>query len=242
MLTINSVAPTIMEFGSDEQKQRFLPEIVRGEIRWCQGYSEPNAGSDLAGLQTSAEDAGDHFVVNGQKVWTSYADQADWIFCLVRTDRTTKQGGISFVLLTAVFRSLVVALKAAILNLMSIGAAFGVLAAGAPAFGAADDAYCPPAAATAASRFSTSAVAACCAAVNASFAGRARAASCCNCSSCWTTTSARPSSGPTSRRFPTSLRRSAPRPARSRGSPGSRSTSPTTTSSRPATRRTCSSP
>jgi alkylation response protein AidB-like acyl-CoA dehydrogenase len=71
---------------------------VRGEIRWCQGYSEPGAGSDLAGLQTFAEDGGDHFVVNGQKVWTSYADKADWIFCLVRTDRSTKQGGISFLL------------------------------------------------------------------------------------------------------------------------------------------------
>ena len=71
---------------------------MRGEIRWCQGYSEPGAGSDLAGLQTSAEDAGDHFVVNGQKVWTSYADKADWIFCLVRTDKSVKQGGISFVL------------------------------------------------------------------------------------------------------------------------------------------------
>ena len=75
-----------------------LPKIARGEIRWCQGYSEPNAGSDLAGLATSAEDKGDHYLVNGQKVWTSYADKADWIFCLVRTDKTTKQGGISFVL------------------------------------------------------------------------------------------------------------------------------------------------
>ena len=95
---ISMLGPALLKYGTEEQKRRFLPEIARGEIRWCQGYSEPNAGSDLAGLAASAEDAGDHYVVNGQKVWTSYADQADWIFCLVRTDRTAKQGGISFVL------------------------------------------------------------------------------------------------------------------------------------------------
>ncbi|WP_394647176.1 acyl-CoA dehydrogenase family protein [uncultured Sphingomonas sp.] len=95
---ISMLGPALLKYGTEAQKLEHLTKIARGEIRWCQGYSEPNAGSDLAALATSAEDAGDHFVVNGQKVWTSYADQADWIFCLVRTDRTTKQGGISFVL------------------------------------------------------------------------------------------------------------------------------------------------
>jgi acyl-CoA dehydrogenase len=95
---ISMLGPALLKYGTEAQKRRYLPEIARGEIRWCQGYSEPNAGSDLASLATSAEDEGDHFLVNGQKVWTSYADKADWIFCLVRTDRTTKQGGISFVL------------------------------------------------------------------------------------------------------------------------------------------------
>ena len=95
---ISMLGPALLKYGSEAQKREFLPPIVRGEIRWCQGYSEPNAGSDLAGLATSAKDEGDHFLVNGRKVWTSYADKADWIFCLVRTDTTTKQGGISFVL------------------------------------------------------------------------------------------------------------------------------------------------
>ncbi len=95
---ISMLGPALLKYGTEAQKLEHLPKIVRGEIRWCQGYSEPGAGSDLAGLQTSAEDAGDHFDVNGQKVWTSYADKADWIFCLVRTDKTVKQGGISFVL------------------------------------------------------------------------------------------------------------------------------------------------
>jgi alkylation response protein AidB-like acyl-CoA dehydrogenase len=95
---ISMLGPALLKYGNEEQKREHLPKIARGEIRWCQGYSEPNAGSDLASLATSADDAGDHYVVNGQKVWTSYADKADWIFCLVRTDRTTKQGGISFVL------------------------------------------------------------------------------------------------------------------------------------------------
>ena len=93
------LGPALLAFGTEEQKKRFLPEIVRGEIRWCQGYSEPGAGSDLAGLQTRAEDRGDHWIVNGQKIWTSYADKADWIFCLVRTDpEAPKHLGISFVL------------------------------------------------------------------------------------------------------------------------------------------------
>jgi alkylation response protein AidB-like acyl-CoA dehydrogenase len=95
---ISMLGPALLKYGTEEQKLEHLPKIARGEIRWCQGYSEPNAGSDLAGLATSAEDAGDHYVVNGQKVWTSYADKADWIFCLVRTSKESKQGGISFVL------------------------------------------------------------------------------------------------------------------------------------------------
>jgi alkylation response protein AidB-like acyl-CoA dehydrogenase len=95
---ISMLGPALLKYGTEEQKKRFLPEIARGEIRWCQGYSEPGAGSDLAGLQTKCEDRGDHWLVNGQKVWTSYADQADWIFCLVRTSTESKQGGISFLL------------------------------------------------------------------------------------------------------------------------------------------------
>ncbi len=93
------IGPAILKFGSEELKRQHLPAIVRGEIRWCQGYSEPGAGSDLAGLQTKAEDMGDHFIVNGQKIWTSYADKADWMFCLVRTNPDAKkQMGISLVL------------------------------------------------------------------------------------------------------------------------------------------------
>jgi len=95
---ISMLGPALLKYGNEAQKLEHLPRIARGEIRWCQGYSEPNAGSDLASLATSAEDRGDHFLVNGQKVWTSYADKADWIFCLVRTDRTDKHNGISFVL------------------------------------------------------------------------------------------------------------------------------------------------
>jgi alkylation response protein AidB-like acyl-CoA dehydrogenase len=90
--------PALLEYGNEAQKKEQLPKIVRGEIRWCQGYSEPGAGSDLAGLQTKCEDKGDHYLINGQKVWTSYANEADWIFCLVRTDTTTKHEGISFIL------------------------------------------------------------------------------------------------------------------------------------------------
>ena len=91
--------PTLLEYGSEAQKREHIPPIVRGEVRWCQGYSEPNAGSDLAALQTFAEDKGDHYLVNGQKTWTSGGQWADKCFALVRTDRSKKQGGISFVLL-----------------------------------------------------------------------------------------------------------------------------------------------
>ena len=92
------LGPALLKFGTEAQKLEHLPPIARGEIRWCQGYSEPNAGSDLASLATKAEDCGDHFLVTGQKIWTSYADKADWIFCLVRTDTSNKHNGISFVL------------------------------------------------------------------------------------------------------------------------------------------------
>ena len=94
------LGPALLEFGTPEQKAHHLPPITRGEIRWCQGYSEPGAGSDLANVQTRAEDMGDHWLINGQKIWTSYADQADWIFALVRTDRDApKHKGISFMLI-----------------------------------------------------------------------------------------------------------------------------------------------
>jgi alkylation response protein AidB-like acyl-CoA dehydrogenase len=92
------LGPVLLEYASEEQKREYLPKIVRGEIRWCQGYSEPGAGSDLASLRTKAEDKGDHYLINGQKIWTSYADRADWIFCLVRTDTSKKHEGISFML------------------------------------------------------------------------------------------------------------------------------------------------
>src|ERR1700728_1302483 len=91
--------PTLLEYGTEEQKQRHIPPIVKGEIRWCQGYSEPGAGSDLASLQTKAVDKGDHWEINGQKIWTSGAQYADWCFCLVRTDPTKKHEGISFLLI-----------------------------------------------------------------------------------------------------------------------------------------------
>ncbi len=96
---ISMLGPALLKYGNEAQKREHLPRIARGEIRWCQGYSEPGAGSDLASLKTRAEDRGDHYLVNGQKVWTSYADEADWIFCLVRTDAAaTKHKGISFLL------------------------------------------------------------------------------------------------------------------------------------------------
>jgi alkylation response protein AidB-like acyl-CoA dehydrogenase len=96
---ISMLGPVMLEYGSHEQKLEHLPKIVRGEIRWCQGYSEPGAGSDLAGLGTKAVLDGDNYIINGSKVWTSYADQSDWIFCLVRTDsEVPKHVGISFIL------------------------------------------------------------------------------------------------------------------------------------------------
>ncbi len=94
------IGPTLLEFGDEAQKLRHLPRIARAEVEWCQGYSEPGSGSDLASLSTRAEDRGDHFVINGQKIWTSGAHHADWMFCLVRTDPDApKHEGISFVLL-----------------------------------------------------------------------------------------------------------------------------------------------
>ena len=96
---LTMIGPTLLMFGNEEQKKEHLPKICRGEIRWCQGYSEPGAGSDLAGLQTRAVLDGDHYILNGQKIWTSYADLCDWQFCLVRTDpNAKKQEGISFIL------------------------------------------------------------------------------------------------------------------------------------------------
>ena len=92
--------PTLLEYGTEAQKQEHIPPIVRGDVQWCQGFSEPGAGSDLASLQCKAEDKGDHFVINGQKIWTSGAQFADWCFCLVRTDTSKKHEGISFVLFT----------------------------------------------------------------------------------------------------------------------------------------------
>ena len=97
---LSMVGPLIISFGTDAQKKRFLPKILSAEEFWCQGYSEPGSGSDLASLRTTAEDAGDHFIVNGQKTWTTYAQYADWIFCLVRTDpNAKKQAGITFLLI-----------------------------------------------------------------------------------------------------------------------------------------------
>lgn len=94
------LGPVLLEYATEEQKKHYLPQIVKGEIRWCQGYSEPNSGSDLASLATKCEDKGDHFEVSGQKIWTSYANHADWIFCLVRTGPLhPKHDGISFVLI-----------------------------------------------------------------------------------------------------------------------------------------------
>jgi alkylation response protein AidB-like acyl-CoA dehydrogenase len=96
---ISMIGPALLEFGTEAQKREHLPKIARGEIWWCQGYSEPNSGSDLASLRTSAVEDGDEYVINGQKVWTSGADSADWIFCLVRTDPSApKHEGITFIM------------------------------------------------------------------------------------------------------------------------------------------------
>jgi len=97
---VSMVAPVIMAFGNDAQKRHYLPRILSGDDWWCQGYSEPDAGSDLASLKTRAERRGDHYIVNGQKTWTTLAQYADMIFCLVRTDpKARKQEGISFLLM-----------------------------------------------------------------------------------------------------------------------------------------------
>lgn len=97
---ITMVAPVIMKFGTQEQKDRFLPDILASRVWWCQGYSEPGSGSDLASLSTRAEDKGDHYLVNGVKTWTTMAQHADWIFCLVRTSQEDRrQMGISFLLI-----------------------------------------------------------------------------------------------------------------------------------------------
>ena len=96
---VSMIGPTLLEYGTPEQKAEHLPKIASGEIRWCQGYSEPGAGSDLASLQTRAVEDGDNYIINGQKIWTTLAQHADWIFCLVRTDPDApKHEGISFML------------------------------------------------------------------------------------------------------------------------------------------------
>ncbi|MFZ8890106.1 MAG: acyl-CoA dehydrogenase family protein, partial [Pseudomonadales bacterium] len=97
---VTMVGPTLLEYGTDEQKEKHLPGIASGKIRWCQGLSEPNAGSDLAGLATKAEHKDDHFALNGQKIWTSGADISQWCGALVRTEpQAPKRDGLSFVLL-----------------------------------------------------------------------------------------------------------------------------------------------
>ena len=97
---VNMCGPVLLKFGTDEQKRRFLPRIYNGDDFWAQGYSEPGAGSDLASLKTRAERRGDHYIVNGQKTWTTLGHYGDWIFCLVRTDpQAKKQEGISFLLI-----------------------------------------------------------------------------------------------------------------------------------------------
>jgi alkylation response protein AidB-like acyl-CoA dehydrogenase len=97
---LSMIGPTLLQFGTEDQRREHLPRIVRGEIRWAQGYSEPNAGSDLASVAASARIAGDELIINGQKIWTSYADKADWMFGIFRTDTGgKKQEGITFLLL-----------------------------------------------------------------------------------------------------------------------------------------------
>ena len=97
---ITMIGPTILDYGTEEQKKKHLPPIIMGEVQWCVGYSEPNAGSDLASLRLDAADAGDHWVLNGQKTWVTFANDANWIFVLARTDKAAKkQEGISFLLL-----------------------------------------------------------------------------------------------------------------------------------------------
>jgi alkylation response protein AidB-like acyl-CoA dehydrogenase len=97
---LTMIGPTLLQYGTEAQKREHIPKIVRGHIRWCQGYSEPNAGSDLASLQTAARIEGDELILNGQKIWTSYGDKCDWMFVLVRTDASAKkQQGITFVLI-----------------------------------------------------------------------------------------------------------------------------------------------
>ncbi|WP_048307054.1 acyl-CoA dehydrogenase family protein [Halomonas sp. PR-M31] len=99
-LGIWMLGPVLLEYGSEEQKKRLLPPMTRGEVRWCQGFSEPNAGSDLANIRTTAKDAGDHFLVDGTKIWTSYGDKSDWMYALVRTDsQAPKHQGISLLVL-----------------------------------------------------------------------------------------------------------------------------------------------
>ena len=99
-LGIWMLGPVLLEFGTEAQKKQLLTPMTRGEVRWCQGFSEPNAGSDLASLKTSARDAGDHFVVDGSKIWTSYGDKSDWMYALVRTDPAAgKHAGISLIVL-----------------------------------------------------------------------------------------------------------------------------------------------
>jgi alkylation response protein AidB-like acyl-CoA dehydrogenase len=96
---ISMLVPTLLEVGTETQKQQWIEQTIRGDVIWCQGYSEPGAGSDLASLQTKCEDKGDHYLVNGSKIWTSVANLADWCFCLVRTDTARKHDGISFMLI-----------------------------------------------------------------------------------------------------------------------------------------------
>lgn len=99
-LGIWMLGPVLLEFGSEEQKRTLLPPMCRGEVRWCQGFSEPNAGSDLASLKTAARDDGEHFIVDGTKIWTSYGDKSDWMYALVRTDASApKHQGISLIVL-----------------------------------------------------------------------------------------------------------------------------------------------